>query len=67
MTRDNSEQNFDDRDYESWQAAATAALKGRPVRTGTPNMWRQLQDFIIDTFGCTLTVAAVLAEPPGVL
>jgi len=31
MTRDNSEQNFDDRDYESWQAAAAAALKGKDL------------------------------------
>ncbi|HAX05617.1 MAG TPA: methylmalonyl-CoA mutase [Acidimicrobiaceae bacterium] len=31
MTREDSEQNFDDRDYESWQAAATAALKGKDI------------------------------------
>lgn len=31
MTREDSKHNFDDRDYESWQAAAAAALKGKDL------------------------------------
>lgn len=31
MTRDDSDPNLDDRDYESWQAAATSALKGKDL------------------------------------
>ncbi len=31
MTRDDSEPNFEDRDYESWEVAASTALKGKDL------------------------------------
>ena len=31
MARDDSESNLEDRGYESWEAAASAALKGRDL------------------------------------
>ena len=37
MARDDSESNLEDRGYESWEAAASAALKGRDLSAQMPN------------------------------